>query len=163
MHHEHMKRDIKADVLTDPKQLRISLLALLSEGVNAARLMSVLSAFAFTIFALVDPYLITDGLTDLRLIRALFVLSDGVILWLTFTSWGTRNFINLGTAVTVLTGLGVIILTRLTGGPSSPYWTMLMLTFFGATLILPQRMGRALITYSCLTATYLLLVWNTSN
>ena len=72
MHHEHMKRDIKAEVLPDPKQLRISLLALLSEGVNAARLMSVLSAFAFTIFALVDPYLITDGLTDLRLIRALF-------------------------------------------------------------------------------------------
>ena len=32
MHHEHMKRDIKAEVLPDPKQPRISLLALLSEG-----------------------------------------------------------------------------------------------------------------------------------
>ena len=163
MHHEWMEENIPGGGLTSPKQLRTSLLALLSEGVNAARLMSVLSAFAFTIFCLVDPYLVTDGLTTIRLIRALLVVSNGVVFWLTFTSWGNRHFINLGTTVTVLTGLGVIVLTHLTGGPSSPYWTMLMLTFFGATLILPQRMGRALITYSALTVTYLLLVWNTSN
>lgn len=163
MHHESMEEDIQEAGLTSPKQLRTSLLALLSEGVNAARLLATLSAFAFTIFALVDPFLVTDGLTDLRLIRALLVASNGIIFCLTFTSWGKRHFVNLGTTVTVLTGLGVIILTRLTGGPSSPYWTMLMLTFFGTTLILPQRMGRALITYSCLTATYLLLIWNTSN
>ena len=120
MHHESMEEDIQEARLTSPKQLRTSLLALLSEGVNAARLMAILSAFAFTIFALVDPFLVTDGLTDLRLIRALLVASNGIIFCLTFTSWGKRHFVNLGTTVTVLTGLGVIILTRLTGDQAAP-------------------------------------------
>ena len=36
----------------------------------------------------------------------------------------------IGIAVGVGTGFGVVIPTEMTGGAQSPYWTMVMLTFF---------------------------------
>jgi len=132
------------------------LLALLSRGVNAARLLSALAAFAFFSFAWIDPFLIDGSLLEIRVVRTVLVLLSAITFGLTWTQWGKRHFILLGTVVGLMTGIGVVLLTEMTGGPSSPYWTMLVLTFFGVTLILPQKPLHAALSYISLALFYVL-------
>ena len=132
------------------------LLALISRGVNAARLLSVLAAFAFFSFAWIDPFLVDGSLFEIRAVRAVLVILSAIVFGLTWTQWGKRHFIFLGTLVGLITGIGVVLLTEMTGGPSSPYWTMLVLTFFGVTLILPQKPLHAAISYSAIAVFYVL-------
>jgi signal transduction histidine kinase/CheY-like chemotaxis protein len=134
---------------------RPNLLAVLGRGVNAARLMCALSAFAFFSFAWVDPFLVEGSLTEIYGFRAFVVVMDILAFALTWSAWGKRHFIAIGTVVGVGTGIGVVILTEMTGGPSSPYWTMLVLTFFGITLILPQKPHHAALSLGFLALFYI--------
>ena len=44
-----------------------------------------------------------------------------------------------GALICITTGVGVVILTELCGGSECIYWTMIMLTFFTSSLIMPFR------------------------
>ena len=131
-----------------------TVLEIIGRGANAARLLAALSAFSFFSFGLVDPFMIEGPVIDLWIFRgALVVLNVGVFA-ITLTHWGQKHFVTLGSFIGIYTGMGVIVLTAMTGGPSSAYWTMLMLTFFGVTLILPQRPWHAFHSYTFLVFFY---------
>ena len=125
-----------------------NVLEIMGRGANAARLLAALSAFAFFIFSFVDPFMVEGSPVDLWIFRAVLCVIDAAIFGLTFTHWGQKNFVAIGSFIGIYTGMGVVVLTGMTGGPASPYWTMLMLTFFGVTMILPQRPWHAFLSYT---------------
>ena len=126
-------------------------------GVNSTRLLSVLAFVGYFLFWWVDPFLVDETLPEIRTIRVALLGLFATILGLTWTAWGNRNFIGLGVVVSLLCGGGVTVLTDLTGGVSSPYWTMIMLTFFGTSLILPLQARGAAALYLTMTVFY--VVW----
>ncbi|GAB4432519.1 MAG: hypothetical protein OHK0011_15400 [Turneriella sp.] len=70
-----------------------------------------------------------------RLASAVFF---ALLTALCFTRWGRRyrSIRSLSMAIICLCAVSVSNLTTMTGGSVSPYWTMIMLTYFGGTLIL---------------------------
>ncbi len=68
---------------------------------------------------------------------------------LSLTPWGKkrRQVKILGMISIGFCGISVSNLTAMTGGSSSTYWTMIMLTFFGGTLMLRLSVGEAAIPY----------------
>ena len=50
----------------------------------------------------------------------------------------------------------MVVLSGLSGGVSSPYWSMLILTFFGTSLLLPLRIRDAALLYGIIFLFYVL-------
>ena len=110
---------------------------LLGSGQRATRLLCLLSVFAFSSFAFVDPYMIQGPVAPLLWVRLVAILGGLGVFGLTFTAMGQRMPVVLGGSICIWTGVGVVVLTEMTGGAASPYWTMVMLTFFTVALVLP--------------------------
>jgi signal transduction histidine kinase len=119
-----------------------------------------LIAFAFTVFLPVDMSFAPDDIRPFILFRALIVLVALTVLFLSFTRWGRTHRIIRFLAYLVMTNcaIGVSWLTHMTGGSASPYWTMLMLTFFGGAMLLRFSIPEALILYGSHIAIYALIL-----
>ncbi|MCC5815718.1 MAG: hypothetical protein JJT78_13265 [Leptospira sp.] len=102
------------------------------------RIGSLLVGFAYVLFALVDPFF---GVSDLTLIytsRMILVLFSILVFGFTFLNiMQNYSLIRyLSYLVIIISGGGVAYLTMLVGGPESSYWSMIVLTFFGGTLLM---------------------------
>lgn len=81
--------------------------------------------------------------------RVAMALLYGILVGLCFTQWG-RSYHNIRALSMVIIGLcavSVSNLTTMTGGSVSPYWTMIILTYFGGTLLLRLSPLEAGVTY----------------
>ncbi|MDW8307015.1 MAG: hypothetical protein RML34_08130 [Leptospiraceae bacterium] len=78
-------------------------------------------------------------------VSVLFMLLCGLCL----TRWGKkyRNIRILSMVIVCLCAVSVSNLTTMTGGSKSPYWTMIILTYFGGTLLLRLSVLEAGIAY----------------
>ena len=126
----------------------------LSQGIGASRLLSCMAIFAFASFAAVDTFMIDEGIGTLFQVRVVFVLGATLLLGMTWTRLARQHATSIGMLLCVWTGVGVVILTELTGGASSPYWTMVMLTFFTVTLVLPMKAWQATLSFGSVAMFY---------
>ena len=126
----------------------------LERAQRATRLLCVLAGFAFTTFAAVDPYMVEGSVLSLYAVRAVAILGIIGIFWLSGRSGMRVHAYKTGAAICLLTGVGVVVLTEMTGGPSSLYWTMLMLTFFTASLLMPFRPLQAAAVFVAIAGFY---------
>lgn len=110
---------------------------------------SALIAFAFIVFIFVDISFAPSDITPFIRFRLIIVTVALSILFTSLTSWGKKTQIIhlLGYAAMTNCAIGVSWLTHMTGGTSSMYWTMLMLTFFGGTMLLRLSLLEALFLY----------------
>ena len=114
---------------------------------NPTGLLCVMSMFAFTLFAVVDPYMVTGSLAPLFGVRVGAIVLGGLTLVASFTPFGRKYNVQLGMFIALVTGAVVVVLTEKTGGATSAYWPMVILTFFTASLVLPMRASQAFVTY----------------
>jgi signal transduction histidine kinase len=140
--------------LTTPEDREVITLA------QSARTASGLGMFAFTSFALVDPWVTTTTpLGTLWATRTVIVILLGALGALTFhPRWKRRS--SLWTALAcVVTGLGVIAVTVMVGGADSYYHEALLLTYLGYALLpMPWRLWHYLMLYGGLTLTWLVAI-----
>jgi len=129
-------------------------------GIGAVRLLSGMAIFAFSSFIAVDPFMVEGSIASLVQARIAFILGAGLLLWSTWTPIAPRHITAIGMLVCVWTGCGVVVLTDMTGGASSPYWTMVMLTFFTVALILPMKAWQAALSFGSVAIFY--FAWMTS-
>lgn len=114
---------------------------------QASRLMCQMSILAFISFLVVDPFMGPESLWTMAAVRGFFVLG-GLSIWgLTYARKTHQIYLLASHLICIWTGIGVTVLTDLTGGVSSLYWTMIMLIFFIATLIHPDERRRVALTY----------------
>ena len=126
-----------------------------SPGVlRGTRVLCVLSAISFVGFGFIDMALVDTSLAPFIRVRVLLVLVSTLLLVGCYTRWGVEYATYIGLAVCVWTGSGVVLLTEMTGGSSSPYWTMIMLTFFAVALFLPLRPIQATTAFSFIAVFY---------
>ncbi|MEC7946210.1 MAG: ATP-binding protein [Myxococcota bacterium] len=126
----------------------------LGKAQKATRLLCVLAIVAFSSFGLVDPFVYEGSLLPLYTVRGVAIAVSILLYWLTGRPGMNVRAYWTGAAISLLTGVVVVILTDLTGGTSSVYWTMLMLTFFTASLIMPFRPWQAAAVYFSLAGFY---------
>jgi len=129
-------------------------LSRLEKAQKATRLLCVMSVFAFASFALVDRVMVDGSLTALYTVRGVVVALALGLFWLSGRPWMARHAYKAGAAITLLTGCGVVVLAGLTGGASSLYWTMVMLTFSTAALIIPFRPAQAGVVFAAIGCFY---------
>ena len=110
--------------------------------------------FAFASFSAVDLFMVDEGWGQLFQARVICVLGASILLGMTWTRLARRYATSIGVLLCVWTGAGVVILTEMTGGASSPYWTMVMLTFFTVTLILPMKAWQATLSFGAVAVFY---------
>ena len=129
----------------------------------ACRFVTAISMLGFLSFALCDRWM-TDSaeqLWSLYVCRACIIAGCTVVLSATFTELGRRHISWLSMAIVVWTGFGVVLATELTGGASSIYWTMIMLTYFGASLIIPFKVWQAGVSFLTVAMFYVFwMIWN---
>jgi len=111
----------------------------LDKALKATRLLCVMAAFAFFSFALVDLYMVETSVAPLYVVRCVLIVLCLFIFWFSNRPAMKPHAYKSGAAICIVTGVGVVLLTEMTGGSESLYWTMLMLTFFTASLIMPFR------------------------
>ena len=125
----------------------------------ACRLFCLMSICSFILFAPIDLFISTQGI--FLILRAVVVAGGLLILGLTFTQFGRSYATTLSIAIAIWTGISVVFLTELAGGASCFYWTMVMLTYFIASLVLPFTTMQA---FTCfLTVTIFYYFWLTLN
>lgn len=135
---------IDQDNTTD--QFRQEILRKLTLGV---RLGAMLVAFAFFSFAFVDSVFEPgrpDLLLQIRIILVCLALSICLLSFIPFF----RHYLPIRVfsyLLVFISGGGVAVLTLLTGGSISPYWAMIILTFFGASLLFNFSVVSSLIVY----------------
>lgn len=117
-----------------------------------------LISFGLLFFILTDlgfPEAPFQKLLEFRIGMALIIL---IFTLLCFTKWGKKhwNIRILAFILLFLCGFSVSWLTMMTGGSQSPYWTMIILTFFGGTLILRLMVWEAFVLYASILGIY---VW----
>ena len=125
----------------------------------ACRLLCLMSIGSFILFAPIDLFIQTQGI--FLSLRAVVVAGGSLILGLTFTQFGRNHATALSMVIVVWTGIGVVLVTELTGGAGSYYWTMVMLTYFTASLVLPFTTLQAFTCFLIVTIFY--YVWLTIN
>ena len=130
-------------------------------GIGAVRLLSGMAIFAFSSFIAVDPFMVEGSIASLVQVRIGLILGAGLLLWSTWAPLAPRHATAIGMLICVWTGSGVVLLTELTGGASSPYWTMVMLTFFTVALILPMKAWQAALSFGSVAIFY--YVWMTAH
>ena len=111
----------------------------LEKALKATRLLCVMAVFAFASFALVDLYMVETSVSPLYVVRCAAIVLCLFIFWFSNRPAMRPHAYKSGAAICIVTGVGVVLLTEMTGGSESLYWTMLMLTFFTASLIMPFR------------------------
>ncbi len=111
----------------------------LNKAQKATRLLCLMAVFAFSSFALVDLYMVETSVVPLYCLRFVMVCVCLFIYWLAARPSMKVHAYRTGAVICIATGMGVVLLAQMTGGASSLYWTMIMLTFFTASLIMPFR------------------------
>jgi len=119
-----------------------------------------LIAFAFTSFSLVDP--VFKGV-DLEatyrtrtVIVSLSLLLFGISFLQSMQTYQRMKILNY--LALFVSGFGVSILTMMVGGPSSNYWSMLILTFFGGTLLFNFTILQCILIDLVILAVYIALL-----
>jgi len=133
--------------------------AKLARGVTVA---SALVIFAFFSFAFVDPFFHKANPQEFIFFRVIVITIALVVLMLSLSPlralpWAIRL---LGFLIVTDAGYGVSRLTLMTGGVQSPYWTMLMLTFFGGSMVLRFSALEAFLIYALQVAIYTFVMLN---
>ena len=126
----------------------------LEKALKATRLLCVMACMAFSSFALVDLYMVETSVLPLYAFRISMVLGSLGIFWLSGLPSMRVHAYKTGAAISLLTGLAVVVLTGMTGGAASLYWTMLMLTFFTVSLIMPFRPIQAVAVFVTIALFY---------
>lgn len=126
----------------------------LPQGIGASRLLSGMSIFAFSSFSFVDPFMVEGPLDSLLQARAVFVLGAVFLFAVTWSRLAQEYATTIGVLICMWTGIGVVLLTEMTGGASSPYWTMVMLTFFTVALVLPMKAWQATLSFGAVAMFY---------
>ena len=132
----------------------MSALSFRPAGIGAIRLLSTMAIFAFTSFIAVDPFMVEGSIASLVQVRIVWILGACLLLGSTWTRIALRHATPIGMVLCVWTGSGVVLLTEMTGGASSPYWTMVMLTFFTVALILPMKAWQAALSFGSVALFY---------
>lgn len=127
------------------------------------RLACLLAAGSFVSFALVDPLLIEGSVRPAYTVRLILVLSLGL---LAASTWAESFFLKWATPLTLaaclVTGMGVNVLTLLTGGGESEYHAALIICFFAFALLpLPWKRATAWATFVALAIAYDVLMIST--
>ena len=120
------------------------------DRIPGLRLTCWLIAVAAVSFALVDPIFNASRVTELLITRAVLTTFVLTIIGLSYISAFQKAITIRASsyAATVACGHGVAVLTYLTGGSSSPYWSMILVTFFGTTLLLRLSLIEAVCLFS---------------
>ena len=126
---------------------------------SACRLFCVMSICSFILFSPIDLFIQTQGI--FLILRAVNIAGGLLILSMTFTQFGRSYATMLSIAAMLWTGISVIFLTEAAGGASCFYWTMVMLTYFTASLVLPFTTLQAFTCFLIVTIFY--YVWLTIN
>jgi len=126
---------------------------------SACRLFCLMSICSFIFFAPIDLFINTQGI--FLSLRAVVIAGVLLIFGLTFTQFGRSRATMLSITIVIWIGISVIWLTELAGGASCFYWTMVMLTYFTASLVLPFTTLQAFTCFLIVTIFY--YVWLTIN
>ena len=118
-----------------------------------------MSFCSFVIFSVIDPFVYNGPLGELLIYR--LVVTAGTILafGLTFTQFGRKHATTLSMVTVVWIGIGLVLVTELTGGAGSYYWTVVMLTYSTAALVFPFTTWQAFNSFMIVTISY--FVWLT--
>ncbi len=103
---------------------------------SGTRVACLLGIGSFLAFFLVDPLMVED-VRPLYLCRVISIAVIGGVAALTLRDRPGSSSTWLGVAGCSAIGLGVVVLTALTGGGESTYHEALLLTFFGFALLVP--------------------------
>ncbi|MFO1526366.1 MAG: hypothetical protein U1F16_10380 [Turneriella sp.] len=117
---------------------------------KSLRLIGATVMFAFILFLPVDFFFSQHFvLRDFVIFRAGIVGTTILLTALALTPWALHPLVMriIGAGIVSTACFGVSYLTYMTGGVTSPYWTMIMLVFFGTTLLLRFSLSEAFITY----------------
>ncbi len=129
-------------LMPDPGRKQRFLEELRGRAKGSMRLAALLASLSFISFALVDPLLIDGSVRTAYIVRAVSVL---LFAGLAATTLAERFFLRFATPLTLLAclaiGMGVNVLTLLTGGGTSEYHSALIICFF-AFALLPLPWGR---------------------
>ncbi|MCS6984749.1 MAG: serine/threonine-protein phosphatase [Leptospiraceae bacterium] len=115
----------------------------------AVPLVGGLIIFALLFFILADLGFPSAPHHELFKFRMQMAALFALLVLFSLTRWGKKpaSLRLLAILLPVLCGFSVSWLTHLTGGSQSPYWTMIMLTYFGGTLILRLNVWEAAASY----------------
>ena len=116
-----------------------------------------MSVFAFIFFSVIDPFLADGSIVPFLVCRAIIIAGGLGILGLSWTTFGKTNIAYFSMAIAIWTGVGVVALTELAGGASSFYWTMVILTYFTCSLVLPLKTWQALLSFGSVSIFY--FIW----
>ena len=128
---------------------------------SACRLYCFMSFCSFILYGAIDPFVYSGALGELLIYRAVIVAGGLLVLGLTFTQFGRNHATILSMVIVTWTGIGIVLVTELTGGASSYYWTMVMLSYFTASLVFPFATFQAFTCFLIVTIFY--YVWLTIN
>lgn len=131
-----------------------------SGRVPGLRRTALLVTFGAVSFALVDPIFGSQNIELLLAIRfGLAVLAMGIFA-LTFyrPARASGTLRGMSYVLTFCSGVGVALLTQLTGGANSPYWAMELVVFFGTTFLLRFTTIEATVLFVGVLASYDLML-----
>ena len=121
------------------------------QTLDAVKVLCLMSIFSFFSFAFVDPLITSQSLFPLFLTRGIAIFIALSLLGLCYTRISVKHAHKIGASITLITGFSVVILTELTGGADSFYWTMLLLTYFTVTVMLPMTPFLATVYFGSIT------------
>ncbi|MBL8032977.1 MAG: hypothetical protein JNJ69_04710, partial [Leptospiraceae bacterium] len=117
---------------------------------KSVRFLGLTVIFGFILFAPVDAFFKTQyPIRDFILLRAGAVSVIAVFTSIAFTRWALHPLTMriLGGSIMTVACFTVSCLAYMTGGGSSPYWTMMVLAFFGTTILIRYSLNEAAIIY----------------
>ncbi|MFO1524658.1 MAG: hypothetical protein U1F16_01655 [Turneriella sp.] len=117
---------------------------------KSVRFLGLTIIFGFILFAPVDAFFKTQyPIRDFILLRAGAVSVIAVFTSIAFTRWALHPLTMriLGGSIMTVACFTVSCLAYMTGGGSSPYWTMMVLAFFGTTILIRYSLNEAAIIY----------------
>ncbi len=121
---------------------------------SACRLFCLLSFCSFLIFSVIDPIVYSGPLVELLIYRLVVVAGTLLTFGLTFTQFGRNHATTLSMAIVVWIGIGLVLVTELTGGAGSYYWTVVMMTYSTAALVFPFTTWQAFNCFLIITVSY---------
>ncbi|MBX3723603.1 MAG: hypothetical protein KF713_17290 [Turneriella sp.] len=117
---------------------------------KSVRFLGINVIFGFILFAPVDAFFHTKyPLRDFILLRAGAVSVITVLTALAYARWAFNPVImrSLGAGIMTVACFTVSCLAYMTGGGNSPYWTMMVLAFFGTTILIRYSLREAAMIY----------------
>lgn len=117
---------------------------------KSVRFLGINVIFAFIAFAPVDSFFKTQyAQRDFILLRAGAVAPITILTALAYTRWALNPLTMriLGAVIITIACFTVSCLAYMTGGGSSPYWTMMVLAFFCTTILIRFSFKEAALIY----------------